>query len=583
LQCRHYFAAAAALLALVAVGRVVSSYRLTAPGFDEPCHVASGLELLDKHTYTLNPVHPTLARIAIALPLYLAGERYPNLPATDPVRLNYNVVGNTILYGDGHCLRNLSLARLGVLPFFLVAAFLVFLWTRRLFGDFAALIAVALFTTVPSVLAFAGLAYTDMPAACAQFAALFAFAIWLERRTPRSTVFLGIACGLALLAKLTSAMFLPVAVVAILACVRFIDHQINKTPQSPGTPWARQIAAAALLASFVVWAGYGFSVGHVREAMQLSPESMPTFQHFPGPPRSVAQNMILSDPALPAPALLKGVATAWVLNKSAPQSYLLGTVKSGGWWYFSLVAVAVKTPLPLLVLFVVGLFALIRIGREGRWPTLAPAASTLAILVTMSVTYAVGVRHVLVIFPLFAVVAGCGAAYLWRLPKSRVAGQYVLAGLLLWQAFATFSARNDFISYFNELAGKDPSQVLVTGCDLDCGQDLIRLSNELRSRRVAHLSLAVWSSAEISQMGLPTFEIAPPFQPVKGWVAISMRSLRLGDVLHESYPRDAFAWLERYQPVKEIGKSIRLYYIPEDENSTRAAQMNAPGPRQTTP
>ena len=57
------------LLALIAVVRIISTYSLTAQAFDEPCHVAAAIELLDRHTYTLDPVHPPLARIAIGLPL----------------------------------------------------------------------------------------------------------------------------------------------------------------------------------------------------------------------------------------------------------------------------------------------------------------------------------------------------------------------------------------------------------------------------------------------------------------------------------------------------------------------------------
>jgi hypothetical protein len=148
----------------------------------------------------------------------------------------------------------------------------------------------------------------------------------------------------------------------------------------------------------------------------------------------------------------------------------------------------------------------------------------------------------------------------------------VLAGLLVWQAVPTVRAHSDYIAYFNELAGRDPSRTLVTGCDLDCGQDLFRLSQELRARHVSHASIAVWSSADMSQMGLPNFDILEPFQPVSGWVAVSMRSLRFGDVLHTTYPPGAFAWLDRYQPVGEVGKTIRLYYIPPLDSSVEQGQ-----------
>ena len=134
--------------------------------------------------------------------------------------------------------------------------------------------------------------------------------------------------------------------------------------------------------------------------------------------------------------------------------------------------------------------------------------------------------------------------------------------LLLWQCISSLNAHPDYIAYFNELAGRDPSRVLVTGCDLDCGQDLFRLSRALHERNVSHLNIAVWSSADMSRMNLPAFQTPPPFQPVTGWVAISLRSLRMGDVLHTTYPPAAFAWLDGRKPVEQIGKTIRLYYFP---------------------
>ena len=560
-----YFTAAAAFLSLIAVCRICMSYRDRAQGFDEPCHISSALEFLDKGTYTLDPVHPPLARIAIGLPLYLAGERYPQFVPGDPAGLNYNDVGNRILTGDGHYARNLTLARLGVLPFFLVASALVFLWTRRLFGDVAALLAVVTFTTLPPVLAFSGMAYTDMPAACTQLAALFAFAYWLEAKTLRSAMWFGIALGLALLSKLTTLIFVPAAVIATLLCRWLFESRAKPTEENASGSWMSQATLALALACLVVWGGYKFSVDHVNAGAGLSAVSMPSFQHFPSPLRGLARETILRNPALPAPALLRGVATAWVLNQSAPQSYLLGNIKSGGWWYFFLVALVVKTPLPALALFLVGILVLVRFARNAQWIALVPAVAMGAVLlVTATVKYNVGVRHVLVLFPLLAVIAGAGAASLLQLrANSRLLGRVALAGLLLWLGVSSFRATGDYIAYFNELVGGDPSKVLVMGCDLDCGQDFLRMAQEFRHRQIDHPSVAVWTSADPHQMGLTGFDTLQPFRPVTGWVAVSMRSRILGDVFHESYPPDGFAWLDQYEPVEQIGKTIRLYYIPE--------------------
>jgi hypothetical protein len=105
---------------------------------------------------------------------------------------------------------------------------------------------------------------------------------------------------------------------------------------------------------------------------------------------------------------------------------------------------------------------------------------------------------------------------------------------------------------------------MVAGCDLDCGQDLFRLSRDLQARHITHATLALWTSADPSQMHLPEFTVPQANTPVTGWFAISLRALRFGDSFHMTYPPGAFDWLNAYQPVARVGKTILLYHIPED-------------------
>jgi hypothetical protein len=572
-QSKSYFFLAGALT-LVAVLRIVGTYSSTSQAFDEPCHVAAGIEFLDKGTYTLDPVHPPLSRIAIGLPLYLAGERFPRWSNDDRRLKNYNEVGNSVLYNGGRYLRNLSLARLGVLPFFVACAALLFMWTSRQFGGLAALIAVGVFTTTPTVLAFAGLAYSDMTTACMQCAAIFAFIFWLERPSRFRTVLLGLAAGLALASKLTSIIFLGSAGVLIAA---YRWYRVRREwKNGGGDRWLLKTCAALVLAILVLWCTYGFQVGRIRESMGLSTASMPSFQHFPKFVGAIARECIVRDCVLPAPAFVHGLTEGWILNKSAPPAYLLGSIRNGGWWYFFLAAIAFKTPISFLILFIVAVGFSIRSARRDSWTVLAPAIAVAAILlVTMPVKYNAGLRHVLVVFPLMSVVAGYGAALLMKQSVRRQGVSVAFASILLaWQTVPTFQARHDYISYFNAFAGADPSHVLVNGCDLDCGQDVFRLRDELERRKISQFHLAMWSSADINNMGLPKFEMLPPSQPVAGWIAISDRSRLEGEVFHNGYPADSFRWLDRYSPVSRVGDSIDLYYIPE--TSVKAVDQQRP-------
>ncbi len=544
------------MFVLIAAGRIVLSYSHTGQAFDEPCQVAAGMEFLDKGTYILDAVHPTLARIAIALPLYMAGERYPVLPVEDPGSGNYNVVGNHVLYDSGHFLRNLILARLGVLPFFLLGAVVVYLWTRELGGDLAAAVAVFLYTTTPMILAFSSIAYTDMVAAATQLAAMFTFYRWLQRPNIRHTIVLGFALGTAFLAKLTTVLFVPAATLAI-AVVWYASER--KKPSRAQFTTVRLLAALAL-AAVVTWAGYGFSLRPLQGATGINPTSMPSFQHFPRPLRATAQAVLLRNPRLPAPELLHGIALAWALDKSPAPSYAFGRLKSGGWWYFFLVGLGVKLPLPLLLLFAAAVIVLLKYGETSAlFPLVALAA---VLLITLRVSYQVGTRHILVAVPLITIVAGLGVRSLLQRVNWRSATGAAVVALLLWQAAESASAQSDFLAYFNQLAGKDPSFALVTGCDLDCGQDLFLLARELRARNTSECTLLVWSSADITRSDLPQngLENSPA---VHGCVALSSRAFRLGDVLHHSYGPGYFSWLERFQPVANVGRTIRLYDIPQ--------------------
>jgi hypothetical protein len=141
-----------------------------------------------------------------------------------------------------------------------------------------------------------------------------------------------------------------------------------------------------------------------------------------------------------------------------------------------------------------------------------------------------------------------------RLPDRRLAaaGKVAMAALLTWQLSTLWSVWPDYLAYFNETV-THPERVLVDS-DLDWGQDLRRLEKRAAERGIQRLSLAYRGTADLTREPLPPLVILPPRQPTTGWVAVSelARTRNLED----------YAWLDAYQPVERVGKSIDLYYIP---------------------
>jgi len=150
-----------ALFALAAVAWTVGSTALSHT-FDEPHHLATGIEWWQFGTYRWWTENPPLPKVLTALGPYLAGTRLPGKPAS----LNSSpwVPGIELLYAGSSYQRTLMLARLGTLPFLLLTLGLTFALAGGRKRLLAAFTAMALVATYPPLLGHAGLATTDVAA-----------------------------------------------------------------------------------------------------------------------------------------------------------------------------------------------------------------------------------------------------------------------------------------------------------------------------------------------------------------------------------------------------------------------------------
>lgn len=515
------------LLIGVAAMRIVSTYSVFSETYDEPAHLATGLELLDRGAYTYETQHPPLARVAAASLPYLAGSRSQGQP-------DMWQEGRAILY-SGNTTRTLFLARLGMLPFFLVACGALWAWTRRVAGDDEALAAVGLFTLAPPVLAHGGLATTDMAFTAAWLAFLWMLTRWLDDPSMRTSAWMGVSIAFVLTSKLSGIPFLGAAVPAVIA-VRWWLRRGGGERAVTVLPGPKAFGVAAGVALLGIWAVYGFQV-EMRDGLPL-----------------------------PLHLLWEGLQAAMRHNARGQATYLLGRTYFDGDWRFFPVALGVKTPLTLLALGVAGAWLLADRARASRdWRLLVPLIAAAAVLfVTIPARINLGVRHVLPVFAVLSLTGGAALVHVWRRSRSAPAVRatfVVLAAAGLW---STARAHPDYLAYFNELAGRHPERVLVDS-DLDWGQDLPRLADTLRARRVDRVTTAYYGSAEPAAYGVPVIAGWKRGLPVEGWFAVSQTLRQRGTAQlvngrWELHP-DALQWLDAYQPVARIGRSMLLYRI----------------------
>jgi hypothetical protein len=564
---------AALLLVLVGVVRIVSTYHVFNQSYDEPAHIACGMEWLDRGTFTMEPQHPPLPRVMTALGPYLSGLRLPEIKFVDGNKgegYDFYGAGNQILASRGQYLRNLTLARIGTLPFFVITALVTFFWARSLLGDWPAVLAVFLLTTLPTILGYCTLAYVDPALLAFLPAALFALIRWLDFPGWGRSLTLGIAVAGTVLSNTPWIVFLPPCVLAIVAC-RWWARRSESGPSMREAfrkalrHWTRPILLAFFTLCFVVWGGYRFSVRPLDQIFEHPAQDVERLR-LPGPAKAVAMKVIALNPSLPAPEFFKGILNTVGENSRLYPAYIFGHVRRGGWWYFYFFMLAFKTPPGFLLLSIVGTaWALARFWKERDWRLAAPAVCALAILIfTMPVKVNLGVRHILFLYPLLAILAAFACREIWNLrsrwPRLAPAA---LGALLLGQALSTTCIHPNYLTYTSLLAGNEPDKRLVLDADYDGGQYILQLSRLLAERKVEHLHLRLFTSADLTQMNLPPFETLAPYEHATGWIAISVYNLRLGGGAWHPESLDGYAWLKAYKPVASVDKTIRLFYIPE--------------------
>jgi hypothetical protein len=543
---------ALALLILLAVALAASTWRIYGHTWDEPEHLAAGLELLDRGHYEYDTEHPPLARLLIALGPWLAGSHSFGTPPPSGV-----AEGVDILYDGGHYQRTLTLARLGALPFLGLLLWATWLWGRRVAGcahDVEALLGVLLLASVPAVIGHAALAALDVPGTATTLLALYLMQRWMFDGTMRTAALCGFTAGVAICTKFSAIPFLAVGALVMLM-VRL----------GPGI--APRVAArgGTLASTLLVLVTMAIPVLLAYGPRAIAPGPLPARLEWIFPYlfqdtglRAQAHDLI-APVRLPVALweLAEGIMALKAHNDTGHLSYLFGQLKAGGWWYFYLVDLAVKTPLPLLLTGIPGLALLAHRGwKSGNPWQLTPAALFLALLAFASLfsRINIGVRHVLILYPFLAL----GAAHaLRRLWGQRAVFFRLLAGsLLLWQLGDCGRAWPDYFPWFNELA-RDP-QTMLTDSDLDWGgQDLKRLEARLAALGIRQFSLAYEGTADLRREPLPETTVLRPGIPVSGWVAVT--------ALARAHAKQGYAWLNRYQPVERIGAAIDLYHIPTEQ------------------
>jgi len=437
--------------------------------------------------------------------------------------------------------------RLGLLPFGLLAGWLLGVWARRVWGEAAGVGALALFATSPMLVGYGGLLLVDMAHTALVLATLYLLWRFLERPVWRRSVGVGIVLGASFATKYL-ALFNALPVVLI-AGAGAAAHA-----RSEGTGWGRAlgrgtavaatVGAAALIA---LHACYGFP----GAAADLGPDAFESafLTRLAGFPGAGALLALLPEP------FLRGVDFQKAVGERPWTTYFEGRYGSGHPLFY-LAAWAWKTPelasLLLLVAVPRVLAGARRSTAEARLAlVLVPPFLVYGLYLSLGSSLQLGIRYVL---PLLALAVLVSAAVLGpvRAARPRLAGVLLVGLAAASQLAATLRTWPNSIAYFNTIAGGELHAYRhFTNSNADYGQ-LIEVGLErMRERESA------------------------PFDPLRGSqgprfgrYAIYVSMLSCPDPEDPSRSRH---WLDPFDPIAHVGAAWYLFDVRPEEFERVAA------------
>jgi hypothetical protein len=236
--------------------------------------------------------------------------------------------------------------------------------------------------------------------------------------------------------------------------------------------------------------------------------------------------------------------------------YLFGEMKPGGWWYYFLVAFAVKATVPVLILIPAALVSL-KQGWINRWGEMILISAIAFYLILNSVgANQIGFRYLLPALPLLFIWTSRVVA---PLAVSR-AGIAVIGVLLLWQAWTAIRAFPNYIPYFNELAGGAAhGPAILDDSNVDWGQSVKQAAEYVRAHNLQNVNMYTFSPFDNPPYyGLPqnipraeAFERLVVKAPTPGVYIVSAHYVARMKTVSP-------AW-SRYKPIDRIGESLWVY------------------------
>ena len=376
-----------------------------------------------------------MPKLVAALPLLVSGA------ATDcAVKRNEAAAALDWLYAMPDWEIELARARVAVTVFALGLCILVWVAARRMFGFTVAVLATVLLAFDPNILSCSGLVLTDMAVTFAFPFAVYAYYLYFKDRSRGHLALAGVATGVALVAKNSGIVILPVLFLLALSDP-FVRSDDKAARWQSAMKNLGRAALICVIAAGVIWTVYGlrFSARPHLGYDDYWAASAPSSDLIAS----------LHDWHLLPEAYLGGLHGAVGLATGDTGPFLFGHLFSHRQWFFFPAVMLVKSTVAVLLLLALSAFGFRYVSRKRRELLFLVLPAGLFLLVCMSAENSM-MRHLLPVYPFLFILT---AAAMVELARRHRWARYAAPALLLAHAASSLHAYPFYLSYANELFG----------------------------------------------------------------------------------------------------------------------------------
>ena len=480
---------------------------------DDTIHIPSGYSYLKTHDFRLNEEHPPFIKVLSALGLEHV---QPELPLDSEGWSKAEEPGDPDDGTDTFCgdffHRNadkfeqiIFWGRLPVVLVPILLAFAVWAFTRVLFDDVTAIMSVFFLLSEPNIIANSTFVQDDVASALALVLFVVALRYYLKKPAVVRAILFGSAIAFGLLVKHSLMVFVPAAIVLLLSHALWRRFKYKEH-------LCRYIGFALIIfgcAYLTFLAGYAFDAGFIDddEAVFIS-----EWFNVTGNAADSFQNFLVHLPVLLPKYYMWGMDMVVNDVRNGRPAFLLGEVSDRGWWYYFPVAFVLKTTLPFLLLTVSGIAwtawrTIRRRWLDGLYLVLPPLGY---LAMSMASHLNIGVRHIMPVFPFFAIMGAAAVSALLRVKRSgnRHFSKVLVGILITAMAFTAVSTFPDYTTYFSPVAGGPTNGWrLLSDSNVETGQDVKSVAAYFKERGEDHIEGLFVGSGYIEYYGVENCDI----------------------------------------------------------------------------